>query len=60
MICKYQDFDDILNQEIVRETLLEVNPDTDDALVERMWALCKDNPWNAIPLYEIMRVAGKV
>jgi hypothetical protein len=55
-----QEFDDILNQEIVRETLLEVNPDTDDTLVERMWSLCKGNPWNAVPLYEIMQVAGKV
>jgi hypothetical protein len=51
---------DILNQEIVRECLLEIEPNTDDALVERMWALCKDNPWNAVPLYEIMRVAGKI
>jgi hypothetical protein len=55
-----KELNEILNQEIVRETLLEVNPDTDDALVERMWALCKGNPWNAVPLYEIMRVAGKV
>jgi hypothetical protein len=51
---------DILNQEIVRECLLEIEPNTDDALVERMWALCKGNPWNAVPLYQIMRVAGKV
>jgi hypothetical protein len=50
---------DILNQEIVRECLLEIEPNTDDALVERMWALCKGNPWNAVPLYQIMRVGGK-
>jgi hypothetical protein len=55
-----QEIDDILNQEIVRECLLEIEPNTDDALVERMWALCKGNPWNAVPLYEIMQVAGKI
>jgi len=55
-----QEIDDILNQEIVRECLLEIEPNTDDALVERMWALCKGNPWNAVPLYQILKVAGKV
>jgi hypothetical protein len=50
---------DILNQEIVRETLLEINPDTDDALVEKMWALCKGNPWNAVPLYNILKAIEK-
>jgi hypothetical protein len=55
-----KELNEILNQEIVRETLLEVNPNTDDALVEKMWALCKDNPWNAVPLYQILKVAGKV
>jgi hypothetical protein len=47
--------DDILNQEIVRETLLEINPLADDALVEQMWALCKGNPWDAVPLYQMMK-----
>ncbi len=55
-----EELDEILNQEIVRESLLEVEPMTDDALVERMWALCKGNPWNAVPLYQIMKVAGKI
>jgi hypothetical protein len=50
---------DALNQEIVRETLLEVNADTDDALVERIWALCKGNPWNAVPLYNILKAVEK-
>jgi len=54
-----QEFDDILNQEIVRETLLEVNPNTDNALVEKMWALCKGNPWNAVPLYNILKIIEK-
>jgi hypothetical protein len=50
---------DALNQEIVRETLLEVNADTDDALVERIWSLCKGNPWNAVPLYNILKAVEK-
>lgn len=44
-----------MNQEIVRECLLEIEPATDDALVERMWALCRGNPWNAVPLYQIIK-----
>ncbi len=47
-------------KEIVRECLLEIEPMTDDALVEKMWALCKGNPWNAAPLYQILKVSGKL
>jgi len=47
-----------LNKEIVRETLLEVNPSTDDALVDKIWALCKGNPWNAVPLYQMLILLG--
>jgi hypothetical protein len=56
---KEKELNEILNQEIVRETLLEVNPNTDDALVEKMWALCKGNPWNAVPLYSILKAIEK-
>jgi hypothetical protein len=55
-----EESNEIFNREIVRESLREIEPNTDDALVERMWALCKGNPWNAVPLYQIMKVAGKV
>ena len=55
-----EELDEIFNREIVRECLREIEPNTDDALVERMWALCKGNPWNAVPLYQIMKVAGKI
>ena len=55
-----EELDEIFNREIVRECLREIEPITDDALVERMWALCKGNPWNAVPLYQIMKVAGKI
>ena len=47
-----------LNKEIVRETLLEVNPSTDDALVDKIWASCKGNPWNAVPLYQMLILLG--
>ena len=53
-----EELEDILNREIVRETLLEIEPATDDLLVEQMWAKCKGNPWNAVPLYQIMKAAG--
>ena len=61
---KYDEFvkirNDILNQEIVRECLLEIDPMTDDALVERIWELCKGNPWNAAPMYQIMKATGNI
>ena len=48
--------DEQLNKEIVRETLLQVNPNTDDVLVEQMWKMCQGNPYNAVPLYQIMKL----
>ena len=54
-----EELNEILNQEIVRETLLEVNPNTDDALVQKIWALCDGNPWNAVPLYHILKALEK-
>ena len=55
-----EEINEIFNREIVRESLRKIESDTDDALVERIWALCKGNPWNAVPLYQIMKVAGKI
>jgi hypothetical protein len=55
-----EQFNDILNQEIVRESLLEIEPNTDDALVEQIWKFCGGNPWNAVPLYQMLKVAGKL
>jgi len=54
-----EELNEILNQEIVRETLLEVNPNTDDALVEKIWSHCNGNPWNAVPLYNILKALEK-
>ena len=52
--------DDILNEEIVRATLTEVNPETDDKLVEYIWSICDGNPWDAVPLYKILKTMGKL
>lgn len=52
--------EEIFNQEIVRESLREINPEVDDALVEKIWTLCEGNPWNAVPLYKILKTVGKV
>lgn len=52
--------EETFKREIIRETLLEINPDTDDALVEKMWLLCDGNPWNAVPLYRMLKAYGKV
>ena len=52
---------DILNREIVRETLLVVDSKTDDALVERIWELsAPDSTGDAVPLYQILKIAGKL
>ena len=45
------------NREIVRELLLEVNPGTDDKLVDDIWARCGGNPWNASVIYELLMLA---
>lgn len=51
-----KELNEIFNQEIVSETLLEINPDTDDSLVEKIWSLCDGNPWNAVILYKHMGI----
>lgn len=51
---------EIFNQEIIRESLREVCPEVDDALVEKIWGMCKGNPWDAVPLYLILKQVGKL
>lgn len=52
-----EQIDDIFNLEIARETLLEKNPNISNDEVEKIWGMCGGNPWNAVPLYEILRIA---
>ena len=52
-----QQSDDIMNQEIARELMLEINPDLSQQQFERVWSLCNGNPWNAGVLYQILELA---
>jgi hypothetical protein len=47
---------DILQKEIVRELLLEVDPQISDAMVDHIWSVCKGNPWNAPYLYKLRKM----
>jgi hypothetical protein len=48
------DIGEIFNRELVRELLMEKNPDITPDVVDRIWFFCDGNPWNAPVLYEIM------
>ena len=53
------EINDILNQEIVRELLLEKDPNLPDVVFNSVWQLCKKNPWDAPIIYEMLKIAGK-
>lgn len=54
-----QDFEydmvEALNISIVEELLNEINPNVTDDVVQKIWNICEGNPWNAAPLYLMMR-----
>ncbi len=41
------DVADIMNQEIVRELMLEINPNLTEEKFLQVWGLCGGNPFNA-------------
>lgn len=45
----------IFNREIARELLMEVNPDTDDELIDKMLAI-SPNPWDSAILYQLLEL----
>lgn len=52
--------EELFNKEIARECLLEIDPDRADDLLEIIWPICRGNPWNAVPLYHILKTEGKI
>ena len=48
---------DAVGFQIAKETLLECNPNISDTEVADIWAKCGDDPWNAVPLYQILKIA---
>lgn len=49
-----------INKEIARERLQEIDPNRADELLEMIWPMCKGNPWDAVPLYRILKISGKI
>jgi hypothetical protein len=45
----------IFNREIARELLLELDPDTNDALVDKLLAI-SPNPWDVQILYAMLKI----
>jgi hypothetical protein len=54
--------DEIFNIEITRQllgTYCNV-PLDDDATVDLIWSHCGGNPWNAVPMYELLKMRDRV
>ena len=45
-----------LNIEILRELMMETNPEVTDTEVDMYFCLGKKNPWDAKMLYDIVRI----
>jgi len=45
---------EVLNREIVRELMMEVNPVCTADEVDFIWKRCQGNPWNAKILYSLI------
>jgi hypothetical protein len=52
------DDNEIFNKEIVRELLSESNPHVSDEDVDKIWAACSGNPWNAAIMYDLLIIAA--
>lgn len=48
-----------MGTEIVRELLLEINPNLSDEKFLEIWKMCHGNPFNAPILYQILEVVNK-
>lgn len=47
-----------MNKEIARELLLEKNPVITDEEIDKVWVMCKGNPWDAPILYALLQLGG--
>lgn len=45
---------EILNQEIVRELLMEIDSEISDERVKFIWSHCENNPWNAPVMHKLL------
>ena len=47
--------EDQFNISIVEELLREIDLDVTEEEIHEVWKLCKNNPWNAPFLYQILK-----
>lgn len=47
------ELNEIMNQEIARELILEINPQLTDDEFDNFWPMCKGKPFDAPILYKI-------
>lgn len=51
---------EILNQEIARELMLEINPNLTQEKFEEVYNNCGGNPWNAGIMYKLLEIKNNV
>lgn len=51
---------DALSRAIAEEQLKEVDPNITEAQIDKVCAMCKGNPWDAAPLYQIILLAEEM
>lgn len=54
--CAVDLLQNILNYEIAVELLREYDPDISQDMIDVIWELCKGRPFDACPLYEIIKL----
>lgn len=53
------DLNDILNQEIARELLKEINPDISETTFDYIWSASKGNPWDVRRMHRLLVKEGE-
>ena len=49
------DLNNVVNQEIARELLLEIDPNLTDTMFDCVWSAAQGNPWDCAVIFEIMK-----
>ena len=55
-----EELSDILNKEILRELMMETDPEVTDEEVDKYFDMSNKNPWDAELLYKIHRCAEEL
>lgn len=61
MIPTPEELEEIFNREIARELLMEATGgEVNDELLKVVWAKCSGNPWNAVVMYNLLKISGQL